>query len=407
MPKRSKFQPEVLSHLLDQEKRVEAVQYIELEWKHQYEDYYRGPVTSQKLDVGQFSQALLNIQHKTGKRTALLYVVPTANHLELVLLTPDGALTHQRSIVSREILLETAKSFRRAVSDVSTQSTNYLHKAQVLYQWMIAPVTSSLRAQNIDTLLFCLGGGLRSLPLAALSNGQQFLVQQYNLSIIPAFNLMDRHIAHLRNKRVLAMGASQFKQLSALPSVPIELSKVINQPQKGEAWLNRDFTVKQLKARRTVYPFSIIHLATHARFLSSSVQQSFIQFWDKPLKLNQLQDLELQSPAVDLLVLSACQTALGDLQAEMGFAGLAVKSGSRAALGSLWAVSDVGTLAFMVEFYRQLQIASIKSEALRHVQISMLNGNLHLPSTNSSTAPDINLSHPYYWSAFTLIGNPW
>jgi CHAT domain-containing protein len=397
----------VVSHLLDQEKSEEAIRYIELGWRQQYEDYYQGPVISQELDVRQFAKSLHNIQHKTEKRTALLYIVPTARHLELLLLTPDGSSTHQRSIVSREILLETAQSFRRTVSDVSTQPADYLPKAQILYQWMIAPVTSSLRAHHIDTLLFCLGGGLRSLPLAALFNGKQFLVQQYSLSIIPAFNLMDQHIAPLRNKRVLAMGASQFKQLSALPSVPIELSQVTDQRQKGEAWLNQDFTVEHLKARRTVYPFSIIHLATHAKFSSSSVQQSFIQFWDKPLKLNQLKDLELQNPAVNLLVLSACQTALGDLQAEMGFAGLAVKSGSRAALGSLWAVSDSGTLAFMVNFYRQLQTASIKAEALRQTQMSMIKGTLHWPSNNPTTAADINLAHPYYWSAFTLIGNPW
>jgi CHAT domain-containing protein len=412
-PTPPKLDTEAVSRLLDQGRNSEAIRQVELGWKRQYENYYQGELASHRVEVSKIAKVLQKIQHETGKKTALIYEIPTATHLELMLVTPDGPLMHQRSPIPRTTLLQTIKAFRTAIADVATTPEDYLPKAQTLYQSMIAPLEPALEEQQIDTLVFCLGGGLRSLPLAALHDGQQFLVEQYSLAIIPAFNLLDQRPTSLKNMRVLAMGASEFKQQSALPAVPLELSSIVDQPQKGEAWLNRDFTVAHLKARRTVYPFGIIHLATHAAFLPGSAQQSYIQFWDAPLTLNQIKNLELRSPAVHLLVLSACQTALGDPQAELGFAGLAVQSGSRAALASLWAVSDVGTLALMDGFYHQLQTAPIKAEALRQTQIAMIKGTLKPPSalnlqeTNSQTSENIDISHPYYWSAFTLIGNPW
>jgi CHAT domain-containing protein len=412
-PTPPKLDTEAVSRLLDQGRNSEAIRQVELGWKRQYENYYQGELASHRVEVSKIAKVLQKIQHETGKKTALIYEIPTATHLELMLVTPDGPLMHQRSPIPRTTLLQTIKAFRTAIADVATTPEDYLPKAQTLYQSMIAPLEPALEEQQIDTLVFCLGGGLRSLPLAALHDGQQFLVEQYSLAIIPAFNLLDQRPTSLKNMRVLAMGASEFKQQSALPAVPLELSSIVDQPQKGEAWLNRDFTVDHLKARRTVYPFGIIHLATHAAFLPGSAQQSYIQFWDAPLTLNQIKNLELRSPAVHLLVLSACQTALGDPQAELGFAGLAVQSGSRAALASLWAVSDVGTLALMDGFYHQLQTAPIKAEALRQTQIAMIKGTLKPPSalnlqeTNSQISENIDISHPYYWSAFTLIGNPW
>lgn len=123
-----------------------------------------------------------------------------------------------------------------------------------------------------------------------------------------------------------------------------------------------------------------------------------------------------------MLVLSACSTALGDKDAERGFAGLAVQSGVKSALASLWNVSDNATLALMVEFYQQLRIAPIKAEALRQAQIAMLRGEVRLEAgklrgstlrggvslpQNLAILENQNFSHPYYWAAFTMIGNPW
>ncbi len=136
--------------------------------------------------------------------------------------------------------------------------------------------------------------------------------------------------------------------------------------------------------------------------------------------LDQLRQLKLNDPPVELLVLSACRTALGDEEAELGFAGLAVLAGVKSALGSLWYVSDEGTVGLMTTFYQELKIAPIKAEALRRAQLAMLSGKVRIEGdqlvTESLRLPlppeltdlgDKILSHPYYWSGFTLIGNPW
>ncbi|HIK11258.1 MAG TPA: CHAT domain-containing protein, partial [Oscillatoriaceae cyanobacterium M33_DOE_052] len=172
------------------------------------------------------------------------------------------------------------------------------------------------------------------------------------------------------------------------------------------------------------YPYPIIHMATHGEFQAGAVENSYIQLWgEEKLRLNQLRELGWHNPAVELLVLSACRTALGDTQAEMGFAGLAVQAGVKSALASLWSVSDEGTLALMTEFYRHLENAKIKSEALRQAQIAMIRGELQVSAgelrssggTRGALAlpPELsevensNLSHPYYWAGFTMIGSPW
>lgn len=142
--------------------------------------------------------------------------------------------------------------------------------------------------------------------------------------------------------------------------------------------------------------------------------------WDSKLSLDKLRQLKLSDPAVELLVLSACRSALGDDSVELGFTGLAVQAGVKSALGSLWYVSDEGTLALMTTFYEQLKTAPIKAEALRKAQLAMLKGEVRLQggklvTSNSSFAlpPELlklgnkDLKHPFYWSAFTMIGNPW
>ncbi len=169
--------------------------------------------------------------------------------------------------------------------------------------------------------------------------------------------------------------------------------------------------------------FGIVHLATHADFQAGDTSNSYIQLWDSQLKINQLQQMGWQlPPQVELLVLSACRTALGDIDVELGFAGLAVQAGVKSALASLWYVSDGGTLALMSKFYHQLSQpdVTIKALALRRAQIAMLrgeagveDGKLHLPGLQApiplppGLPEEQDFSHPYYWAAFTMIGSPW
>jgi CHAT domain-containing protein len=288
---------------------------------------------------------------------------------------------------------------------------------------MIAPLEGELKAQKIDTLAFSLDPNLRSLPLAALHDGQQFLVEQYSLSLIPSLNLTDTRYQDMRSSRLLAMGASKFTSQNPLPAVPLELSIITKELDSDKSFLNDAFTLINLKSQRAQEPFGIIHLATHGQFKPGSPDNSYIQLWDSKLRLDQLRQMGWNNPAVGLLVLSACRTALGDEKAELGFGGLAVAAGVKTALGSLWYVSDEGTLGLMSEFYGQLKTAPIKAEALRQAQIAMIRGKvrieggkLHSSASVSKGIPlppelgkleNQNLSHPYYWAAFTLIGSPW
>jgi filamentous hemagglutinin family protein len=379
------------------------------------------------------SAILRQIEAAANIQPALFYVsfTPTnanaeaspTDELELVLVTGHGTPIRKRIAgVTRSAVEQAAAQFRGEITNPRrTNSTTYLKPAQRLYQWFIAPMESELQAQHINNLAFILDAGLRSLPLAALHDGKQFLVEKYSLGLMPSLSLTDTHYVDIRNTKVLAMGASQFNALPALPAVPVELSTITRSLWPGTAFLNSTFTPQNLLKQRQEQPYNIVHLATHSEFKPGAAANSYIQFWNQKVTLDQMRQLNLNSPPVDLLVLSACRTALGDEQAELGFAGVAVKAGARSVLASLWYVSDEGTLGFMTEFYRQLHRAPIKAEALRQAQIAMLKGEVRLdgeallgpggekiplPSTLTKNGSQ-NLSHPFYWAAFTLVGSPW
>jgi CHAT domain-containing protein len=281
--------------------------------------------------------------------------------------------------------------------------------------------------------------------MAALSDGKQFLVEKYSIGLIPSLNLTDTRYQDVKTTEVLAMGASKFSDQDPLPAVPVELSTIVgNQHLKaenresllagqssllweglwsGEGFLNQGFTLSNLKAQRTQVPFGVIHLATHGQFNLGAPRNSYIQLWDTKLRLDQLRQMGWNNPSVELLVLSACRTALGNEDAEFGFGGLAVAAGVKSALASLWYVSDEGTLALMSKFYERLKRAPIKAEALREAQIAMIKGQVRIEGGKLRgikqedgaipLPPELakignkDLEHPYYWSAFTMIGSPW
>lgn len=406
---------------LDQEKVTEAVPLIEQTWEKDYEDYFGANFSDRSITVKEIADTLGKIARQTGKKSALLYAVPRPQQLELVVITAEGQPIHKRvPQAKQEDLLNQVQELANSLTTPRLRKTNrYLPAAQQLYQWMVAPLERDLKTQNIDTLIFCMGRGLRTLPLAALHDGQQFLVENYSLTRIPAFKLTDTAYTDLKNSQVMAMGASEFKDLEPLPAVPMELSTIMNNLWQGKSFLNKEFTLANLESQRE-QPVKIIHLATHADFRSGAPSNSFIQLWDTKLTVDKMRQLRWNNPPVELLVLSACKTAIGDKDAEMGFAGLALQARVKSVVASLWNVSDEGTLALMAEFYRALKTAPTKSEALRQAQIAMLKGqirlesgqlrssrgNISLPQTLAELENE-DLSYPYYWAAFTVVGNPW
>ncbi|MBD2597162.1 CHAT domain-containing protein [Nostoc spongiaeforme FACHB-130] len=417
----SRLRPDIIKRLLDREDINSAVIHIERGWKQQYDEYMQVKLPSnQVIEVNKISQTLKNINQRVGKKSALIYAVPTADQLDLILVLPDKPPIHKRiPEAKKEVLTNLVTKFRNDVTNPSSSRKRYLASGKKIYDFLVAPLASELKSQGINNLLFCLGGGLRTVPLAAISDGKTFLIEKYSLTIIPAFSLLDLQLTNITKTQVLAMGASKFQSLEPLPAVPLELSNIVNNNWKGKSLLNQDFTLKNLKKERAKYPFGIVHFATHAEFAQGSVDKSYIQFWDRKIRLDELKSLGLNNPPVELLVLSACRTALGDPQAELGFAGLAVQSGAKAALASLWEVSDGGTLALMLQFYDKLKANPVKSEAIRKAQIDMLKERVSLednPRIRGAASSELHeldeldedeLSHPYYWAGFTLIGNPW
>ncbi len=346
------------------------------------------------------------------------------------------------------------------------ESNNYLEYAAQLYDWLIRPTEVRLKeqGQNVDTLLFSMESGLRLIPLAALYDREtgKFLAEKYKVSIIPNFGSIDLRYdkPEARSQAsILAMGASEFKEsdiYAPLNAVPLELSVIediwygsANEERPRQFSKNQDFTLAALREARRDNAFQIVHLATHATFRPGEPSNSSIQLWDTALPLNKLQieTLNWSNPPIDLLILSACQTALGDDQAELGFAGLSLQAEVKSTLASLWYVSDLGSLIYMMEFYRHLRDPSLLTKAavvqrtqralldhqrnfqnLQELDIKITNmlredvtkaksqltsserlGLQRLQENIRNSGYEIaeRLTHPFYWSSFTLVGSPW
>jgi filamentous hemagglutinin family protein len=390
-------------------------------FEEEYEKYFRENLTDQVVTTESLQDTLKTIESQSGKSAVVIYARSLPNQLELVLVRPEGPpIGKVVPKANAAALQQTLAEFRQTVSN-PIRPKAFLASAQQLYQWLITPLEPDLKALGIDTLIFCMDAGLRTIPMVALHDGKQFLVENYSIGSIPSVSLTNTSYNPVKDAQVLAMGASKFQQLSSLPAVPVELDVITQQLWKGKSFLNEGFTLNNLQSQRQ--PFQIIHLATHADFQPGDSSNSYIQLWDSQLKMNQLRLMRWNQPfQVELLVLSACRTAVGDLEAELGFGGLAVQAGVKSALASLWYVSDGGTLALMSEFYRQLSQpdVTIKAEALRRTQIAMLRGQLRLeegelrgPGFRRSIPlpPELegnqDFSHPSYWAAFTMIGSPW
>lgn len=404
---------------------------IEYNFTQQFKQYI-GQSSATPIKTLDETREILNQAEKaTGIKPALIYVAflpPTLGssatrqpqdsaRLEVVVVTAKGAPIRKRLPATRKQVLKVAQEYRQQVSNIRS-SQGYLAPSQQLYQWLIAPLEGDLQARKIQNLTFIMDTGLRSLPLAALYDGKSFLIERYSVGLMPSLSLTDTSYQDIKDAKILAMGSATFVDQNPLPAVPTEI-QTISQSWQSKSFLNNAFTLENLKQARQQQPFGIIHLATHSEFKSGEPANSYIQLWDSKLRLNQLRQLGWNNPPVELLVLSAGSTALGDQQAELGFAGIGVLAGVKSTLASLWYGSDQGILALMTDFYTELKSAPIKAEALRQSQIAMIkgqvlikDGKLITPKTEISlpselALPNQTLQHPYYWAAFTIIGNPW
>jgi CHAT domain-containing protein len=276
------------------------------------------------------------------------------------------------------------------------RTTNqFLPHAQQLYRWLIQPLEEELVAANVSTLVFVPDGPLRTIPLAALHDGQQFLVSRYALAITPGLDLTDPRPLDRSHPQVLAAGLTQAVQgFPPLPQVSAEITG-LNKLMGGRALLNGDFAMDKLERELKGEKFSIVHIASHGQF-DNRADATFVLAFDGKLTLDRLDRLiglfKYRNEPLELLTLSACDTAAGDDRAALGLAGIAVKAGARSALATLWSVNDEVSAELVLEFYRQLQSPLVsRAQALRRAQLKIL-----------GTPP---YEHPGYWSPFLLINN--
>lgn len=354
------------------------------------------------------------------------------DQLDLLVITRKGPPLRVTIPVTREQVVGAATNLWSTVSDIFALNDDYKPYATELYSWLVAPLEDKLKEEEISNLLFILPPEIRFIPIAALydSNSDQFLVEKYSSGLAPSLNLNDNRYRPIKDLNLLAMGAAQFAddQVTPLPAVGLELptiKKVWNDKptEDYQRYLNNNFTLEEIKQNIASQPFGIVHFGTHGQFNPTETTDSFIQLYNSRLGLGDLRNLGLNQPLVELMVLSACETAFGNEIAELGFAGLAVQAGVKTAMGSVWQVSDTGTLALMTDFYGQLKIQSTKAESLRQAQLNMLTGKVYksddgnkiitpqqevsLETLPENSRQKENFSHPFYWAPFTMIGNPW
>ncbi|MEL6331483.1 MAG: CHAT domain-containing protein [Cyanobacteria bacterium J06626_26] len=404
--------------------------------------YERVSVSSTSLASAQ--QTLGKVEASTGVKPGVLYVyflppdtkdsalsnpndLNPKDELGLLLLTHTGqAIRRKVEGVTRHEVMAVATDFYAQVTNSMSVSSQYLPSAQQLYNWFIRPVENELHQQGIESLALAMDTGLRTLPVAALHNGDEFLIERYSLGVIPSFSLTDFNsenflYTEIENTQMLAMGASQFPSQQVLPAVPEELEIVADAFHKSEVFLDEQFTLNNLQTQVSRNKFGIVHLASHGVFEPGAPGNSYIQLWDQPLQLDQVHTLGLQDANIALMVLSACNTALGDREAEYGFAGLAVNAGVQTSVASLWPISDEGTLGLMTYFYEHLLQQPVRAIALRQSQLAMLQGELQIANGALygpkekvlAHFPDLeyhgrwDFKHPFYWSTYTLVGSPW
>jgi CHAT domain-containing protein len=265
-----------------------------------------------------------------------------------------------------------------------------------LYRWLIEPLIKDLDGQGIDTLVVVPDAALRSVPLAALHDGKGFLIRRYALATTPSLKLTDPRPIRRENINVLLSGLTQSVQgFPPLFHVSSEL-EAIKGLYGGTLLEDEAFKKSSVQQALLEKQYSIVHFATHGKF-SGKVSDSFILTYDGKMNMDDLEQFVgvswfRQDQPVELLTLSACETAVGDDTAALGLASVAIKAGARSALASLWSINDQASSELVSSFYRHLQNPDTsKAVALQQAQISFLN--------------DQRYRHPCYWAPFLLIGN--
>jgi CHAT domain-containing protein/predicted negative regulator of RcsB-dependent stress response len=355
---------------------------------------------------------------KASEQTAIIYPIILPDRLAVITSLPSGkpGTSQTRSFqlfstpINESELNQTLQELRIALAD-RIDLEGYKAPSQKVYNWLIRPLESALAQNQVKTLTFVLDGNLRNLPMAALNDGKQYLVEKYDLALTPSLQLTDPKPLENRQLSVLAFGLvekggevklpnGQRRNFPQLPNVKAEITSIQSLIQNTQPYLDREFTEDQFRRSVSQTSVPIVHLATHGEF-GSDRDSTFLLLSDQSGQLTTLglDDLSaslnrdsLQSLPLELLILSACETAAGDDRASLGIAGVALRSGARSTIASLWSVDDQATSLLMTKLYEGIKTQkTTRAEALQKAQLGLLKNPVY--------------RHPYYWAPFILVGS--
>ncbi|MDJ0843295.1 CHAT domain-containing protein [Crocosphaera sp.] len=377
----ARIEPGKLEQNLEQARQqIEALQAAEL--NNFFNDIC---VESEPIDVAEIDPS-----------AAIIYPIILGDRLAVLVSLPNQPLAVHITQISQEELEKQVKQFRYNI--VIRSQRAFFDDGKVLYDWLVKPFLEPLEKAKIKTLVFVPDGIFRNAPLNALYDGQKYLIENYQLALSPGLNLLSPKPLQNQGLNTLFGGLTEtFQQEDFVPLLYVQEELEFIQAQvPNTALLNEEFTLDNLKAILKDQSFPIVHFATHGQF-SSQFEQTFIVTWDSYINVLELEKLLKENDPrgrnpIELLILSACETASGDSRAALGLAGFAVRAGARSTLATLWSVNDEAAAVMMKHFYEQLATNKLsKAEALKEAQLTMLKNPWY--------------RHPFYWSAYTLIGN--
>jgi CHAT domain-containing protein len=349
----------------------------------------------------------------------------------ILVISEGGLITRYESNIDRLTLGKKVLELRQHLDSPTSDLKTLQATSQQLYDWLIRPIEPQLKAQKKPTkLIFALDRVTRYIPMGVLHDGQQYLTQRYPISTILSIASTDTQPSqfnNINNTKVLALGASQgTANYRALPAVQPELASIVQSTgiYPGQILLDRDFTRSNF--RQNLQDIKILHIATHGKFEPTKIKGSFLILGNgEELPIDDIQTFNFTD--LDLVVLSACQTALGNAEQEgieiPGISSYFLSKGAKSVIASLWSVDDASTAILMQHLYRHLSEGKSKTEALQSAQLDLLNIKDNLTKDKAiDTLPRIKglettvlktknhpialgYTHPYYWAPFILIGN--
>lgn len=376
------------------------------------------------FDRTAYNPSVLHIRYTSavGKTS----IEGTDSFLDFTLILPDLPPQGRRvELDSKQFRVLLRKLYTSLSTQQDLRVTDPNSASRRLFDLLISPVLPLIEDQNITTLLISADRGLQGVPFSALSDGQKFFGGRFAFSLTPSLALTDFNNSDLeQGDRLLALGASEFIGLSPLPLVPQEIDRVETSGEKDK-YLNSEFTPNVLLEQAADPRYSHVHVSTHANFVPGGLSRSRLYSGTDPITLDQLSKLRTarQGVPLELIVFSACRTALGDSDSELGFSGLALQAGAKSAVGTLWYVDDVITSAYFIQMYKYLKQGIPKAESMQLTRQSFIRGLIRIeddyllgvdgtPLLTRLTKSQQRLiadriSHPFYWAGIQLMGTPW